>query len=322
MMLKKKSSPWMRTKALYVIPMAGIALSAFATSEFTNSAELISESKVSNLPTKVQETAPESAIMTEQTNVTAPQTEVPQPQTEVKEDPKKEKPLVVVDGKIVENVISASSSKALTDVYLAKLARIKAEDIHSISVLKSEKAVALYGEKGADGAIEITTKAQADKAKETADATIALEDTSDVLMVCEQMPQFPGGQQEMMKFIATNIRYPAVAQENGAQGRVLVQFVIEKDGTACEHKILNSKINRIMQSPKPTEDSIKSEDKLVVQAYSTTATNDSVEFKNARIALEKEAIRVLQLMPKWEPGMQKGEAVRVRYTIPITYRLR
>jgi TonB-dependent SusC/RagA subfamily outer membrane receptor len=322
MMLKKKSSPWMRTKALYVIPMAGIALSAFATSEFTNSAELISESKVSNLPTKVQETAPESAIMTEQTNVTAPQTEVPQPQTEVKEDPKKKKPLVVVDGKIVENVISASRSKALTDVYLAKLARIKAEDIHSISVLKSEKAVALYGEKGADGAIEITTKAQADKAKETADATIALEDTSDVLMVCEQMPQFPGGQQEMMKFIATNIRYPAVAQENGAQGRVLVQFVIEKDGTACEHKILNSKINRIMQSPKPTEDSIKSEDKLVVQAYSTTATNDSVEFKNARIALEKEAIRVLQLMPKWEPGMQKGEAVRVRYTIPITYRLR
>ena len=126
----------------------------------------------------------------------------------------------------------------------------------------------------------------------------------------------------MMKFIATNIRYPAVAQENGAQGRVLVQFVIEKDGTACEHKILNSKINRIMQSQKPTEDSIKSEDKLVVQAYSTTATNDSVEFKNARIALEKEAIRVLQLMPKWEPGMQKGEAVRVRYTIPITYRLR
>lgn len=322
MMLKKKSSPWMRTKALYVIPMAGIALSAFATSEFTNSAELISESKVSNLPTKVQETAPESAIMTEQTNVTAPQTEAPQPQAEVKEDPKKKKPLVVVDGKIVENVISASSSKALTDVYLAKLARIKAEDIHSISVLKSEKAVVLYGEKGADGAIEITTKAQADKAKETADATIALEDTSDVLMVCEQMPQFPGGQQEMMKFIATNIRYPAVAQENGAQGRVLVQFVIEKDGTACEHKILNSKINRIMQSPKPTEDSIKSEDKLVVQAYSTTSTNDSVEFKNARIALEKEAIRVLQLMPKWEPGMQKGEAVRVRYTIPITYRLR
>lgn len=322
MMLKKKSSPWMRTKALYVIPMAGIALSAFATSEFTNSAELITESKVSNLPTKVQETAPESAIMTEQTYVTAPQTEAPQPQAEVKEDPKKEKPLVVVDGKIVENVISASSSKALTDVYLAKLARIKAEDIHSISVLKSEKAVALYGEKGADGAIEITTKAQADKAKETADATIALEDTSDVLMVCEQMPQFPGGQQEMMKFIATNIRYPAVAQENGAQGRVLVQFVIEKDGTACEHKILNSKINRIMQSPKPTEDSIKSEDKLVVQAYSTTSTNDSVEFKNARIALEKEAIRVLQLMPKWEPGMQKGEAVRVRYTIPITYRLR
>lgn len=322
MMLKKKSSPWMRTKALYVIPMAGIALSAFATSEFTNSAELISESKVSNLPTNVQETMPESAIMPEQTNVAAPQVETPQPQAEVKEDPKKEKPLVVVDGKIVENVISASSSKALTDVYLAKLARIKAEDIHSISVLKSEKAVALYGEKGADGAIEITTKAQADKAKDTADVTIALEDTSEVLMVCEQMPQFPGGQQEMMKFLATNIRYPAVAQENGAQGRVIVQFVIEKDGTACEHKILNSKIVRIKPSPTSTEDSIKSEDKLVVQASSTTATNDSVEFKNARIALEKEAIRVLQLMPKWEPGMQKGKAVRVRYTIPITYRLR
>ena len=136
------------------------------------------------------------------------------------------------------------------------------------------------------------------------------------------MPQFPGGQQEMMKFIATNIRYPAVAQKNGAQGRVLVQFVIEKDGTVCEHKILNSKIDGIKPSPTLIEYSIKSEDKLVVQASSTTATNDSVEFKNACIALEKEAIRVLQLMPKWEPGMQKGEAVRVRYTIPITYRLR
>lgn len=94
-------------------------------------------------------------------------------------------------------------------------------------------------------------------------------------------PQFPGGNQELMAYLAKNIRYPVTAQENGIQGRVICQFVITKDG-----KVENIKVMRGV-SPE----------------------------------LDKEAVRVIQEMPAWTPGRQDGEAVNVRFTLPITFRL-
>lgn len=372
MMLKKKSSPWMRAKALYVIPVAGIALSAFATSEFTNSVELISESKVNNLTSNVQ--MPEQVAQPEVVQQTLPAVAA----DSVDSKPKKENPIVVVDGEVtgyrLDRVLNGRSEANEED--FAKLLELKPEDIEAVTILKGTPAVALYGEKGKDGAILIETvkQAAADSIKAVKAVKAAKEaDEGEVFMVCEQMPQFPGGHGELMKFIAKNIRYPKLACEYGVKGRVLVQFVVDKDGSVGGHSILSSKIVRpinrtdsmrvaaeqgtmldevmvnaleMTDSADPNTLSVTELKKLVeklpgaemdeegnvtingkpvktlkVEGKEYKIDQDMVAYQNARIALEKEAVRVLKLMPKWTPGMQRGKAVRVRYTIPIIYRL-
>ena len=102
-----------------------------------------------------------------------------------------------------------------------------------------------------------------------------------IFQVVEEMPEFPGGMGECMKFLAKNIKYPTVAQENGVQGRVIVQFVVNSDGSIVDPQVV-----------KP------------VNPY-----------------LDKEALRVVSAMPKWKPGEQRGKKVRVRFTLPVTFRL-
>ena len=99
--------------------------------------------------------------------------------------------------------------------------------------------------------------------------------------VVEQMPQFPGGIKELMTFLSQNVRYPEAAHKAGQQGRVIANFVVEKDGSITEACVVKS------VSPE----------------------------------LDAEALRVISSMPNWIPGMQNGEAVRVKYTVPITFRL-
>lgn len=110
-----------------------------------------------------------------------------------------------------------------------------------------------------------------------------LEDSgsADAFDVVEQMPEFPGGTTELMKFLAENIHYPEAALKTGVQGRVIVQFIVEADGTVGNTTVVRK-------------------------------VNDD---------LDAEAVRVVGTMPKWKPGMQKGEPVRVKYTLPITFRL-
>ena len=103
-----------------------------------------------------------------------------------------------------------------------------------------------------------------------------------IFVVVESMPEFPGGQQAMMRYIGENIKYPVIAQENGIQGRVICQFVIEKDGKVTDIQVVRS-------SGEPS--------------------------------LDKEAVRVINSMPKWKPGKQRGKPVRVKYTIPVNFRL-
>ena len=99
--------------------------------------------------------------------------------------------------------------------------------------------------------------------------------------VVEQMPSFPGGISGLMTYLNQNIRYPAVAQENCVQGRVIVSFVVEKDGHISDVTVLRS----------------------------------------VDPSLDKEAIRVVKNMPRWTPGKQGGEPVRVRYNVPVSFRL-
>lgn len=103
----------------------------------------------------------------------------------------------------------------------------------------------------------------------------------EVFMVVEKMPEFPGGMGELMKWLGKNIKYPAIAQENGVQGRVVVQFVVNKDGSIVDPQVIKS-----------------------VDPY-----------------LDKEALRVVKAMPKWSPGEQRGKPVRVKYTLPVMFRL-
>ena len=109
----------------------------------------------------------------------------------------------------------------------------------------------------------------------------AVDTTSRAFDVVEQMPQFPGGLAELMQFLGQNVRYPEEAHKNNIQGRVIVTFVVEKDGSISEAHVA------------------KSVDPL----------------------LDAEALRVVNSMPNWLPGRQNGEPVRVKYTVPITFKL-
>ena len=133
-----------------------------------------------------------------------------------------------------------------------------------------------------------------------------------VFDVCEELPQFPGGTTEMMQFLMRNVKYPVAAEEYGVQGRVLAQFIVEKDGS-----ISNAKTVKVSDPATGSE--------IVVVAYKPDMTEEqkkNVDGRNAGLqALKDEAIRVVKLMPKWKPGKQNGKVVRTRFTIPCTFRL-
>lgn len=107
-------------------------------------------------------------------------------------------------------------------------------------------------------------------------------DTVNVYDVVEQMPQFPGGFQKMHEFIKENMQYPKELEETCVQGRVIVAFVVERNGKLSNIKVV----------------------------------------KSLEPALDKEALRIVKLMPRWIPGRQNGITVRVKYIIPITFRLK
>ena len=109
----------------------------------------------------------------------------------------------------------------------------------------------------------------------------AIVDENGVHQVCEEMPEFPGGMQECMKWLGKNINYPAEAKEKGTQGRVIIQFVVEKDGSITEAKVA----------------------------------------RGVDPLLDAEALRVINSSPKWKPGKQGGQPVRVKYTIPVAFRI-
>ncbi|MBQ8127849.1 MAG: M56 family metallopeptidase [Prevotella sp.] len=106
-------------------------------------------------------------------------------------------------------------------------------------------------------------------------------ETPKVFDVVEQMPEFPGGMEALMQFLSKNMKYPDEATKAGQEGRVIVSFVVEADGRVTNAKVV----------------------------------------KSVAPLLDAEALRVIGLMPRWEPGRQNGEAVRVKYTIPVAFRL-
>ena len=201
MMLKEKSNPWARLKYLYVLPLAAIAVTAFARPEISQKAKEISAVKVNDLA-------------------------------------------AIVETKTVENVASGVN------------AVVNLTDVPEISVVKDTADV---------------------KKKETAGKS----SEDGVFWVAEKMPEFPGGNGAVAEYVRENMKYPAIAKEKGTQGRVIVQFVVNKKG-----KIVSPKVARSVDPD-----------------------------------LDKEAIRLIKSMPDWILGTQGGKAVDVKYTLPVSFRL-
>ena len=212
MMCKKKSNPWMRSKALYAVPMVAIALSAFATPAFVNPIE------------KDMESGGTSSL---------------------------------TEGKVTNNFPIGQTDQQ-----------------------KKKGAAKMKGDK--------------------------------VLDTCDKLPEFEGGQEQLMKLLQANVRYPETAQSMGVQGRIVVEFIVEKDGSVSDVKVCKKDITPSLESatvityadeedkPKPTEE----------------------ELRKATKALEEETIRVARLTSgKWTPGEQDGQKVRVKFSLPLTFRL-
>ena len=255
MMLKEKSSPWARLKYLYVLPLAAIAITAFARPEVSTELDEISAVKVNDLTAIVKAEEVKSAEI-------------------LSEDGIKVKGRVLDEeyssGIIGANVlIKGSTIGTVTDEEGRFELPVEAGNVLQISFA---------------GYKTVEVKVSADEKEQDIVIVMSGEKPSaggQVFQIAEEMPSFPGGIDECMRYIARHVKYPAISIENGAQGIVSVRFIIEKDGSISNPKIAQG-----------------------VDEY-----------------LDKEAIRVISSMPKWKPGMQKGQPVRVKYTVPVTFRL-
>ena len=303
MMLHKNSSRASLLKLLALVPIVGIALAmqaetvndyVYTEKTQTPPKKVIKKGKANaqvKMGNKTIEVKAEQKAEQAQKSVTTGT-----PKIIISETPSDHDPLVILDGKIA----TREQVKALDQ-----------NEIDHINVVKPEAKDVLeayakhYNADTSNGIIFIITKAYKEKPNDQKSVVVVvkakkpqtLEEAAtqgDIAIgaidydkpekpfdVVEQMPEFPGGTPELMKYISTNVKYPAEATKNGAQGRVLVQFIVEKDGSISEVEVIK-KVNE---------------------------------------HLDAEAVRVVNAMPKWKPGKQNGETVRVKYTLPISFRL-
>ena len=199
--------------------------------------------------------------------------------TEKKKEAKVEKKEIIRQEpeKVVEQV---KSSVKFTAPVIKKDEEVKEEDeIKLDEVQKNDKAVGAFTVEGNDEVGGAVLKAKEDIAAPEPPKHV-VEETK-IFTVVEQMPMYPGGDAALMGYLRDNIHYPTVAAENGVQGRVVVGFVVERDGSITDVKVLRS----------------------------------------VDPSLDREAMRVVKSMPRWTPGKQNGSAVRVKYQVPVTFRL-
>lgn len=354
MMYQKPSNRWLMLKALCAIPVAALTINTFATPIETDPVEdMVKTLETTNVPAfnEVKETLPSPktaeeaseekpfAITTDSNNID-------------------DNPLILING---HEVKIPADIKTIDGETLGKMLHINKEDIASVTVLKNGAATAIYGEKAKNGVISIETKAFQAQPKDTVvvknevsdvlnissavnidelieklpgaekheNGSITVngkavkkillqgqevyndDDDDPVFEVTEEPAQYPGGQAALMQFLAQNIRYPKIAAENGVQGRVLVQFVIEKDGSLSNFAVVKKSGDIITKN---------AQNGITVNAQGS-ATEESKIPQEAFDALNAEAVRVLREMPKWIPAKQRGQEVRMRYTLPITFRL-
>ena len=284
MMIRKKSNPWARAKYLYVLPLAAVTVAAFARPEISEPLDEISSVKVNDLSAITGNNSPENLSVA--SNSAADVT------LKMKVTDQSGSPIVGASVLIVN-----STSGTLTDLegnFTLKVGDDQRISVSYIGMKSVELSVKECLEKqikevrltsDADSGPQLTVVSQSsESASQKApqhNTTSEPQNTEEVFMVVENMPEFPGGLNACLKFLADHVAYPKEAAEKKIQGRVIVQFVVMKDGS-----IANARV-------------IRSVDPL----------------------LDAEALRVIGLMPKWKPGTQRGQAVNVKFTMPITFRL-
>jgi protein TonB len=189
----------------------------------------------------------------------------------------KQKQVKVEPEKVVEQV---KSSIKFTAPVIKKDSEVKPEDELKTQdqIMETKTAIGSFDVKGNDDVNGEVLKAKEVIAQPEPPKH---EEESKVFDVVEQIPSFPGGQGALLEYLASHVKYPVVAQENGVQGRVVVSFVVERDGSITDV--------RVVRSVDPS--------------------------------LDREAQRVVSSMPRWTPGKQNGSAVRVKYNVPVSFRL-
>lgn len=200
---------------------------------------------------------------------------------ETKKDAKVEKKTETPKVEQVQKVEKVKSSIAFTPPVIKKDSEVKPEEeMKTQDELKETKtAIGAFDVKGNDESGGTVLKAVEEIA--TPEPPKQEAEQNKVFDVVEQQPQFPGGMGALNQWLGSNIKYPAMAAENGIEGRVIVQFVVERDGSVSGVHVV----------------------------------------RGVDSSLDKEATRVVAQMPKWIPGKQNGSAVRVKYTVPVTFRL-
>ena len=191
---------------------------------------------------------------------------------------------LIVDGSPADVTIYVDGKKVGTSpLFIGELLI----GIHNIRLEKEgydtqEKTVTIAEGQESTLSYDLVKTVPAETINTRASASSSDSDDDVIFVVVETMPEFPGGQQAMMQFIGENLIYPPEAQKNGIQGRVICQFVVNKDGSIGDIKVIRS---------------------------------------SGYMPLDNEAIRLIQSMPRWKPGLQRGKPVRVKYTVPVSFRL-
>ncbi len=200
---------------------------------------------------------------------------------ETKKQAKVEKKTEAPKVEQVQKVEKVKSSIAFTPPVIKKDSEVKPEEeMKTQDELKETKtAIGAFDVKGNDEAGGTVLKAVEEIA--TPEPPKQEAEQNKVFDVVEQQPQYPGGMGALNQWLGSNIKYPVMAAENGIEGRVVVQFVVERDGSVSGVHVV----------------------------------------RGVDPSLDKEATRVVSAMPKWIPGKQNGSAVRVKYTVPVTFRL-
>ena len=287
MMQKSKSSVWMRSKVLYIIPMATLALSAFATSESVSP----SGNEIAKNEDKVIKISPSGQA--DGTKKVGSSVVFPTDSNVV----------CLLDGKEA----TQETAKALSP-----------EEIESITVIKNPEAAASMGYPGKTVQV-IKTKKDG--------AVLSSYDTPQKVSYVPNpgvQAQFKGGEGALMKWLATNIKYPSEAQSQGVMGRVQVEFFITETG-----QITNI---RAIAFGKHVPEGSKTLPEAVVMAYAKEKKAEGKElsaqeqqaYKRAVEALLAESVRVVGAMPAWEPGYvdkEKTKPCTIRYVLPLMFRL-